>query len=112
MAGTIIVPIEVTDSEVQIPFVLDESEVLIPFEIETDTEIVPLQLETGIVINRDVDYYEGTYNVTPKAYDGTVLETNDKFLTDNVTVTKVPYFEVSNASGITVYIADTGEING
>ena len=41
--------------------------------------------------------YEGEYTVIPKANAPTVLAT--------VTVTKIPYYETSNPTGDTVYIA-------
>lgn len=43
--------------------------------------------------------YEGEYNVIPKAYEEQVLQTKEKTLLENVTVQKVPYYEVSNSSG-------------
>ena len=49
--------------------------------------------------------YEGEYEVTPKAFEPVVLPTKNKLLADDVTVTKVPYYEVSNETGTTVYIA-------
>lgn len=51
--------------------------------------------------------YEGPYSVIPKAYFEQILETAHKYMTDDVTVAKVPYYETSNLSdGITVYIAE------
>lgn len=53
--------------------------------------------------------YDGDYTVTPKMFEGTVLPTKDKTMTDDVTVLEVPFYEVSNASGgTTVYIATEG----
>ena len=43
--------------------------------------------------------YDGEYNVIPKAYEEQVLQTKEKTLLENVTVQKVPYYEVSNTSG-------------
>ena len=43
--------------------------------------------------------YEGEYNVIPKAYEEQVLQTKEKTLLENVTVQKVPFYEVSNTSG-------------
>lgn len=51
--------------------------------------------------------YDGEYNVIPKAYEEQVLQTKEKTLLENVTVQKVPFYEISNASGgTTVYIAE------
>ena len=55
------------------------------------------------------ELYQGPYEVTPKAYEAQVLQTINKTLQNNVTVFKVPYYEVSNLSGKTVYIAE--EVN-
>ena len=50
--------------------------------------------------------YEGDYEVTPKV-DGQELKTKHKYMTDDVTVHAIPFFEVSNTSGgNTVYIAN------
>lgn len=65
---------------------------------------------TGNPIIRDgsaLPAYEGEYEITPRAHDEVVLPTAGKRMTDNVTVREVPYYEVSNESGKTVYIADT-----
>lgn len=54
-----------------------------------------------------VDVYDGDYLVVPKAYNDQVLETAQKLLLDNVTVTRVPYYETSNLfDGKTAYIAE------
>lgn len=49
--------------------------------------------------------YDGQYEVTPNTLEETVLDTANTFLESNVTVRKIPYYEVSNnAEGTTVYI--------
>lgn len=50
--------------------------------------------------------YEGPYSVIPKAYFEQTLETAQKYMTDDVTVSQVPYYETSNNYGTTVYIAN------
>ena len=50
--------------------------------------------------------YHGNYAVTPKAHDSTVLSTRGKVMLDDVTVIEIPYYETSNESGSTVYIAN------
>lgn len=50
--------------------------------------------------------YQGDYTVTPKAHSATVLETQGKLMTDDVTVIQIPYFETSNTYGKTAYIAN------
>lgn len=49
--------------------------------------------------------YTGAYEVTPSASDEQVLSTTNKLLTQDVTVHTVPYYETSNLTGETVYIA-------
>lgn len=50
--------------------------------------------------------YEGDYTVTPKAHEATILPTTGKTMTNDVTVIEIPYYETSNVSGSTVYIAN------
>lgn len=49
--------------------------------------------------------YDGSYVIIPKAGEDQILPTDGKKMTDDLTVTKVPYFETSNEYGDTVYIA-------
>lgn len=68
-------------------------------QVKQDVVIVPMY--------EDVPLYEGTYNVTPKV-SGQTLPTANKFLSKDVTIKEIPYFEVSNDSGgDTVYIANS-----
>nr|DAX72666.1 MAG TPA: hypothetical protein [Caudoviricetes sp.] len=46
----------------------------------------------------DVDYYDGSYTVTPKV-EKQELATRQKFLTENVKIKEIPFFEVSNLEG-------------
>lgn len=45
-----------------------------------------------------VEVYKGEYEVIPSVLEQT-LETKDKYLTKNVTVTTIPFSKVSNTSG-------------
>ena len=47
----------------------------------------------------DVPKYAGETTVTPKVENETVLPTRDKIVKDDITVLKIPKFEVSNESG-------------
>lgn len=47
----------------------------------------------------DVPKYAGETTVTPKVENETVLPTRDKIVKDDITVLKIPQFEVSNTSG-------------
>lgn len=56
--------------------------------------------------------YDGEYMVTPSP-EAQVLETAKKLMKDDVTVKKIPFYNVSNtAGGSTVYIGKEVEING
>ena len=52
------------------------------------------------------DTYTGDYEVIPQAETEVILATRDKVMANDVTVRKVPYYEVSNTKGTTVYIAN------
>ena len=54
--------------------------------------------------NKDVDYYDGDQTVTPKV-EKQELATRQKFLTEDVKIKEIPFFEVSNnEGGQTVFI--------
>jgi hypothetical protein len=56
--------------------------------------------------------YDGTYEVTPQAETAVTLKTAKKYLSEDVTVKKIPYYEVDNESGgTTVYIGNDSEIS-
>lgn len=57
------------------------------------------------MVGSDAPEYEGDYEVVPLAYASTTLDTANKLLRQDVTVTEIPYQETSNESGITVSIA-------
>lgn len=52
----------------------------------------------------NAEKYEGEYNITPLAFQQQELETKNRILEENVIVREVPFFEVSNTEGTTVYI--------
>lgn len=56
------------------------------------------------IVRAGYPMYTGDYVVTPLAGEETILPTQDKALQNNVTVLEIPYYEVSNASGQTIYI--------
>lgn len=49
--------------------------------------------------SRNVEVYTGEYEVTPKAWEETVLPTADKLLLEDVRVFEIPYSAVANPSG-------------
>ena len=52
----------------------------------------------------NAEKYKGEYNITPLAFQQQELETKNRILEENVIVREVPFFEVSNTEGTTVYI--------
>ena len=59
------------------------------------------------VSSGDVPVYDGAYSVTPKVYEETTLETKQKLMQNNVTVSKIPQYQVSNdADGVTLIIGE------
>lgn len=69
-----------------------------------EPESFTAQFDEYIVVDHDYDPYRGDYTVIPKREDQT-LATKGKNMEDDVTVTEVPYAEVSNESGTTYIIA-------
>ena len=82
------------------------------FELEQMDEEFIFTLEEPIIVHEGggYDVYDGQYEVTPSAHNPIVLETREKLMADDVTVNKIPYYETSNESGLTVYIADESEL--
>lgn len=63
--------------------------------------------EVVIPTSVHTELYEGNYVITPKVSDDVVLLTKEKVLKDNLTVQKIPQYEVSNdAGGKTFIIGD------
>lgn len=78
------------------------------FITEIQESNVTFETDFGEVTQIYEDYpsYTGEYGATPKVVAQT-LPTAQKFLSQNVTIAKIPYFEVSNTSGgDTVYIGN------
>ena len=48
--------------------------------------------------------YDGSYEITPLAYEAQTLETENKTMTADLTVLEIPIFEVSNEYGTTINI--------
>ncbi|MBP1549098.1 MAG: hypothetical protein J6A05_03750 [Oscillospiraceae bacterium] len=70
---------------------------------------------TGVIAQSGGSFpkYEGAYEVTPSMKNDITLETAKKVMTDNVTVKKIPRYDVSNeAGGTTIYIATKEVQNG
>lgn len=62
---------------------------------------------TGVIAQSGGSYpkYEGEYEVIPSLAEDITLDTAKKLMTDDVTVKKVPRYDVANeAGGTTIYI--------
>lgn len=74
-----------------------------------ETEFMHYQEATII---RDAEPYVGEYTITPSIHSQT-LPTAQKYMTSDVTVKEIPYFETSNDyNGETVYIGSEVELYG
>lgn len=60
---------------------------------------IEVQLQDVALINVVGEKYEGDYEVTPSTYNDKVLATRNLVMTKDVTVRKIPQFEVSNTAG-------------
>ena len=70
---------------------------MLTFELQP-REALEISFAVSIVTGQG-DSYTGAYQVMPKIYGPVVLETKDKSMADDVTVLKIPQFEVSNEAG-------------
>lgn len=71
-----------------------------------------MEVEAAVFVRPNAAYYTGSYDVTPMV-DAQSLATKEKFLTDDVRIHAIPYFEVGNTSGgSTVYIGTLEELVG
>lgn len=77
--------------------------VLIPSGLLSGSIRQSSNLMGKIAITVDHEYYVGEYDVTPKI-EQQVLSTNDKLMTDDITVKAIPFYEVSNPQGGTTFI--------
>ncbi len=69
-------------------------------DFHTRNEQIKVDFEHLQVVSDNVgaDYYKGDYTVTPKV-EKQELATCKKFLTENVKIKEIPFFEVSNLEG-------------
>ena len=60
---------------------------------------IEVQLQDVSLINVVGEKYEGDYEVTPSTYNDKAMATRNLVMTKDVTVRKIPQFEVSNTAG-------------
>lgn len=87
----------------ELDFIIDEIQECIDFQID-EADSIDFVLDDYVNIAPTYETYEGPYTVIPKVVDQ-MLATKDKLMLDDVTVTEIPYVEVSNIYGTTVSIA-------
>ena len=69
--------------------------------------VIEVQLQNVVLISVEDKKYEGEYDITPSTYNDKVLATQNLVMTKDVTVRKIPQFEVSNTSnGKTLIIGE------
>lgn len=69
--------------------------------------IIEVQLQNVVLISVEGKKYEGEYDITPSTYNDQVLATRNLVMSKDVTVRKIPQFEVSNTSdGKTLIIGE------
>lgn len=61
------------------------------------------------IIHSDLPDYEGEYEVTP-AIEAQTLNTKNTAMRDDLNINKIPYYDVANEYGRTIYIGS--DING
>ena len=68
---------------------------------------IEVQLQNVVLISVEGKKYEGEYDITPSTYNDQVLATRNLVMAKDVTVRKIPQFEVSNtADGKTLIIGE------
>lgn len=76
---------------------------MIQFEIKK--EPIQMTVSKATVVRAGEKPYEGPYEVTPRADEQQTLHTKNLTMKKDVTVRAVPYYEMDNQTGTTVYIA-------
>lgn len=73
-------------------------------ELFVQTQSFVLEIDPVKVVYSGGESYSGAYDVTPKVDQSVVLNTKNKVLAKDVTVLKIPQFEVSNEAGGKTFI--------
>lgn len=83
------------------PILLDVDLSVEEYELEySESESFDLDMDMAIIVNNiEGEHYQGTYIVTPKVAEQTILATRNKVMDDNVTVLEISYSAVTNPSG-------------
>lgn len=82
----------------------------LPFVTSEDDGKV-LMVKDGEWSAGELPKYEGEYEVTPSATNDATLKTGQKYVDADITVKKIPYYEMDNeAGGTTIYIGSESEL--
>lgn len=65
----------------------------------TTTSALTGELATGVTIFKDIELYDGSYEVTPLPGSDIVLNTANKGMTENLVVLEIPFYKTTNTSG-------------
>lgn len=77
------------------------------YELIAENQEFDLEIDSATIVYTGGVPYTGSYEVTPKVEQSTILETTNKVLAKDITVKKIPQFEVSNeANGKTLIIGE------
>lgn len=99
-------PVAFQESPIVASLTVDTSKTVFAMACENLNEEYSLTNDINVVVLGNVPRYTGEYVVIPKANSETILETKNKLLTSNVTVTKIQTSETHNEYGTTFYIAE------
>lgn len=77
--------------------------------ISSDTVLAGAFIPSIVVREGELPDYDGPYTVIPESIKQ-VLDTTNKSLRDDISINPIPYYDVSNQYGRTIYIG--GTLNG
>lgn len=89
-----------------LPPVIVKAKDTLPISICTkDTLPISICTKAQVAIYKDtLPIYDGDYSIVPFCDKKTILPTDGKKMTNNITVEEIPYYEVSNEYGVTFSI--------
>ena len=75
-------------------------------------ERISMTVESAVLVGAFGQIYDESYDITPTV-EGLTIDTENKYMMDDVNVNPIPFFSVGNDSGgNTVYIGSEVEISG
>ena len=66
--------------------------------------VVRMRVGAAVVVPSGGNPYDGPYEVVPKV-EAQTLATKQKYLSEDIHVLSVPFYEADNKNGTTIYIA-------